>query len=75
MAGMPLLKPMEVARILDRFGFKLIRQDGSHMFFKHPDGRATVVPNHPGEEIRKGLLNKIIKEDLKMGRDDFLRML
>jgi predicted RNA binding protein YcfA (HicA-like mRNA interferase family) len=45
------------------------------MFFQHPDGRATVVPNHPGEEIHRGLLNKIIKKDLDMDREEFLRLL
>ncbi len=74
MSGLPLLKPMELARILAKLGFSLVRQEGSHMLFKHPDGRVTVIPNHPGEEIRRGLLNKIIKEDLKIERDEFLRL-
>ncbi|MBI5347414.1 MAG: type II toxin-antitoxin system HicA family toxin [Candidatus Aenigmarchaeota archaeon] len=45
------------------------------MFFSHPDGRTTVIPNHPGEEIRRGLLNKIVKKDLKIEREEFLRLL
>lgn len=42
------------------------------MFFEHPDGRTTVVPNHPGEDLDRGLLNKIIKHDMQMGREEFL---
>ena len=42
------------------------------MFFEHPDGRTTVIPNHDGEEIDRGLLNKIVKHDLKMEREEFL---
>jgi predicted RNA binding protein YcfA (HicA-like mRNA interferase family) len=30
------------------------------------------VPNHPGEKIDRGLLNKIIKKDLGLTRDEFL---
>jgi len=41
------------------------------MLFVHPDGRSTLVPNHPGEEIDRGLLNKIIRRDLKMEREEF----
>ena len=61
-----------MAGVLENIGFHLVRQEGSHMFFKHPDGRTTVVPNHPGEEIDRGLLNKIIKHDLQMSREEFL---
>jgi len=43
------------------------------MFFEHPDGRTTVIPNHPGEEIDRGLLNKIVKRDLQISREIFLR--
>ncbi|MFY9484062.1 MAG: type II toxin-antitoxin system HicA family toxin [Patescibacteria group bacterium] len=32
------------------------------MFFKHPDGRSTVVPSHGGEDIGRGLLREILKE-------------
>ncbi len=41
--------------------------------FEHVDGRTTVIPNHGGEEIDRGLLNKIIKHDLKLEREEFLR--
>jgi len=74
MAKLPLIKPNQLAKILVKLGFTLVRQEGSHMFFKHPDGRTTVIPCHPGEEIRRGLLNKIIKKDLGMEREEFLRL-
>ena len=43
------------------------------MFFEHKDGRTTVVPNHPDEEIDRSLLNKIIKHDLQASREEFLK--
>jgi len=52
-----MLSAKEVIRILNKIGFKFIRQEGSHMFFEHSDGRITVIPNHPGEDIGRGLLN------------------
>ncbi|MEK6887591.1 MAG: type II toxin-antitoxin system HicA family toxin [Candidatus Aenigmatarchaeota archaeon] len=60
-----------IAKILTRLGFHLVRQEGSHMFFQHPDSRTTVVPVHSGEEIDIGLLNKIIKKDLQLSREEF----
>ncbi|MBI2076314.1 MAG: type II toxin-antitoxin system HicA family toxin [Candidatus Aenigmarchaeota archaeon] len=55
-------------------GFTNVRQEGSHIFFRHPDGRATVVPYHSREEIDRGLLNKIIKKDLKISRKEFEKL-
>ena len=75
MSKLPLLTAKEVVKVLLALGFVLKRQKGSHMFFEHPDGRTTLVPNHPGDHIDRGLLNKIIKHDLKMEREDFERML
>ena len=73
MPKLPLLTANEFVKILKKLGFELQRQEGSHMFFQHSDGRTTVVPNHPGEDLDRGLLNKIIKHDLKMSREEFLR--
>ncbi len=75
MAKLPLLKAKEIAKALKKLGFELKRQEGSHMFFENPDGRTTVVPNHPGEEIDRGLLTKIIKHDLQISREEFVNNL
>jgi predicted RNA binding protein YcfA (HicA-like mRNA interferase family) len=72
---LPLLNSKQLAKALSKAGFLFSRQVGSHMFFFRPDGRSTIVPNHPGEKIDGGLLNKIIKKDLRMEREDFERLL
>lgn len=71
MEKLPRLTAIELSKILKKLGFEFIRQKGSHMFFKHSDGRVATIPNHPGEEIGKGLLNKIIKKDLQISREEF----
>ncbi|MEA3458707.1 MAG: type II toxin-antitoxin system HicA family toxin [Candidatus Thermoplasmatota archaeon] len=73
MSKLPLLTAERLIKILHKIGFKKIRQQGSHVFLRHPDGRSTIVPNHPGEKIDRGLLNKIIKKDLGLSRDEFLK--
>ncbi len=73
MAKLPLLNARELSRTLGKLGFQLKRQEGSHMFFEHPDGRTTVIPSHGGEDIDRGLLNKIIKHDLKITREEFMK--
>ena len=68
---LPFLKAKNVAKVLEKLGFEFKRQKGSHMFFAHPDGRTTVIPNHPTEHVDRGLLNKIIKHDLQISREEF----
>lgn len=70
---LPLLSPKEVCKVLEKLGFESIRQRGSHKYFKHADGRATVVPIHPGRDIGRGLLKRIINET-QISREEFLKL-
>jgi len=47
---------------LKRLGFTVIRIKGSHHYLQHPDGRATVVPVHAGDDIGRGLISKILTD-------------
>ncbi len=51
----------EVQLILQRLGFQLVRQRGSHAVYRHPDGRYTTVPVHRGD-IPKGTLARILRD-------------
>jgi predicted RNA binding protein YcfA (HicA-like mRNA interferase family) len=62
MTRLPRLKGKELVRALERAGFQVDRTRGSHVFLKHPDGRATAVPMHSGETIGPGLLRSILRD-------------
>jgi predicted RNA binding protein YcfA (HicA-like mRNA interferase family) len=68
---LPAIKGKDLVTFLGTLGFTIIRQKGSHVRMKSDDGRFTTVPVHSGEEIPKGLLRKIIREDLEMDLDTF----
>jgi len=55
MPKLPQISANELIKILKKFGFNIIRQSGSHVFLRHKDGRTTIIPNHPGEKIDRGL--------------------
>ncbi len=74
MSKLPALTGKEIISSLKKAGFNIERQKGSHVFLKHPDGRATVVPVHSGETIGPGLVSKILR-DVEMTKDDFLNIL
>ncbi|MEE9594412.1 MAG: type II toxin-antitoxin system HicA family toxin [Candidatus Hydrothermarchaeales archaeon] len=67
------LPPEKVIRALEKSGFVQVRQKGSHIFMRHPDGRTTVVTYHKREDIGRGLLRKIIR-DTKMSVDEFMHL-
>ncbi|MBU4245653.1 MAG: type II toxin-antitoxin system HicA family toxin [Nanoarchaeota archaeon] len=74
MDGLKPIKPEKLIKIIGSLGFLILRQSGSHVIMKHPDGRTTVVPFHKGELIDRGLLRKIIRDELKISRDEFLEL-
>lgn len=71
MGNPPVIKGKDLVTFLETLGFTVIRQRGSHIRMKSDDGRYTSVPVHSGEDIPKGLLRKIIREDLEMTLEDF----
>ncbi len=71
MTVFPVVPTREVIRYLKKQGFVLLRQKGSHKFFRHPDGRTATVPDHKGEDLGKGLMLKILK-DIEVSQQDFL---
>jgi len=64
----------KVIKLLSKIGFEVVRQRGSHVIMKHSDGRVTVVPVHPGEDLGRGMLSKIIR-DSRMTKEEFLKLL
>ena len=75
MSKLPVLKGKELIKILESMGFEKVRQKGSHIRLKHPDGRVTTVPIHKGSSIPKGLLRKIIRQDLELTLEEFFEIL
>lgn len=61
MTRLPAITGQQVIAALKKLDFEVVRVRGSHHFLRHPDGRTTVVPVHPGEDIGRGLLSKILR--------------
>ena len=72
MGSRAILKPAEVISILERLGFAEARQKGSHKQFRHPDGRGTTVPCHPGRDVSPILLRQIAR-DIGLTIEEFLQ--
>ena len=72
MSRLPTVSDSTVIGVLKANGFEQKRRRGSHVFFRHPDGRTAVVPLHAGEDLGRGIVSKILK-DAEIPRDSFLK--
>lgn len=73
MPKIPQISGKDLCKILEKMGFEKIQGKGSHVRYKHPDGRRTVVPIHGNEKLGKGLLREILKQ-IKLSREEFLEL-
>jgi predicted RNA binding protein YcfA (HicA-like mRNA interferase family) len=69
------VSPKKLIKALEKLGFERTRITGSHHRFVHYDGRKTTVPIHGNEPIGPGLLNKIIRQDLKISKEEFIKII
>jgi predicted RNA binding protein YcfA (HicA-like mRNA interferase family) len=75
LAKQPSISGKDLIKLLQRKGFEVVRISGSHHRLKHPDGRVTTIPIHGNNDLPKGLLRKIIREDLKLEMEEFNQLL
>ena len=71
MTRLPVLNAKRIEKVLLSLGFEPVRQKGSHVFYRHQDGRTTTLPFHAGRDIARPLLREILK-DIELTADDLL---
>ena len=74
MSGLTQISGKEFCKILEKLDFEKIYGKGSHVRFKHPDGRRTVVPVHGNEKLGKGLILEILKQ-IKLSKEEYEELL
>jgi predicted RNA binding protein YcfA (HicA-like mRNA interferase family) len=62
LSKLPVVSGSQAVRALERLGYEVDRQRGSHIILRHPQSphRRLVVPNH--QSIAKGALRALIRE-------------
>ena len=69
MSQLKVITSYQMSSLLEREGFIKARQKGSHRFYRHLDGRTTVIPMH-ASDLDRTLIRKILR-DINMSVDDF----
>jgi predicted RNA binding protein YcfA (HicA-like mRNA interferase family) len=74
MPRLPTVRPHQVIRALERAGFEIDHQTGSHVVLWRPsDGCRVIVPQH-NRDLGRGLTLRIIKS-AGLTRDGFVELL
>ncbi|TAK29898.1 MAG: type II toxin-antitoxin system HicA family toxin [Chloroflexota bacterium] len=71
MTRTPMVDFRTMDRLLVQLGFAPVRQKGSHVFYRHPDGRTTTVPHHSGRDLARPLVREILLE-IKLTPEQFV---
>jgi len=72
---LPVISGKDFIKLLEKLGFIITRINGSHHRMKHTDGRITTIPVHKNDPIPKGLLRKILREDIKMSPEELKNLM
>ena len=70
MSKLPLVDAKTMENLLLKLGFEKVRQKGSHVFYRHIDGRTTTLPHHPGRKLAMPLIREILRE-IKLSPEQF----
>lgn len=64
----------KMIKILEKFGFNLVRQKGSHVILMNEERVRIVVPFHSGKDLKPALIRLILKE-AGISREEYFEML
>ena len=71
MAKLPIIKAKKLIKVLERLGFVLYHQVGSHAQYKNKEGLKITVPVHAGKDLNRKTLKSIINV-LNITVDEFI---
>ena len=59
---LPRITASDVIKALEKEGFTLSRQSGSHKIFKNQQGKRVTIPYHSGDILHPKLLRSILSD-------------
>jgi len=69
----PIVSVKILEKILLHLGFEVKRQSGSHVFYRHPDGRYTTLPHHGNQDLGRPLIRQILRE-INLAPEQFIEL-
>jgi predicted RNA binding protein YcfA (HicA-like mRNA interferase family) len=74
MPKLPRLTARQITTVLERVGFSLSRQSGSHMIYRNAAGKRATVPFHASKVLHPKVLKSILR-DADLSLEELQRLL
>lgn len=74
MTKLPRLTAREICSVLEKLGFTIVRQSGSHIIYKNAEGKRATVPFHAAKILHPKILKSILR-DAGLTAEDLARLL
>jgi len=74
MPKLPRITARDIIAVLERAGFTLARQSGSHKIYKNAAGKRATVPYHASKTLHPKVLKSILR-DANLSVEDLEKLL
>jgi len=71
---LPRVTATQIINVLEKIGFSLSRQSGSHKIYKNADNKRVTIPFHSGKILHPKVLKNIIN-DAGLTIEEFIALL
>jgi predicted RNA binding protein YcfA (HicA-like mRNA interferase family) len=74
MPKLPRVTARQMATVLERLGFSLTRQSGSHQIYRNAEGKRATIPYHAAKILHPKVLKSILR-DAELSTEDLEKLL
>lgn len=74
MSKVPRVNARQLIKVVEKLGFKLVRQSGSHRIYKNEDGIRLTIPYHSGKTLHPKIVASVL-DDTDISVDEFKKLL
>jgi predicted RNA binding protein YcfA (HicA-like mRNA interferase family) len=74
MPKLPRVTARQMASVMEKLGFSLTRQSGSHQIYKNAAGKRATIPFHAAKILHPKVLKSILR-DAELSAEDLEKLL
>lgn len=71
---LPRIDAKHLIKVVEKLGFELVRQSGSHMIYKNAEGQRLTIPYHTGKVLHPKMVKSVLK-DMNIDVEKFKKLL
>ncbi|MCL7411152.1 MAG: type II toxin-antitoxin system HicA family toxin [Methanosarcinaceae archaeon] len=71
---LPRVDAKHLIKVVEKLGFELVRQSGSHIIYKNAKGQRLTIPYHTGKILHPKIVRSALK-DMNIDIEEFKKLL